>query len=337
MGLPMPNGKVAMWLFLVTEIMFFTGLIGTYIILRNGTPTPQEPWPRPHDVHLVEWLGAVNTFVLICSSVTVVLAHWAVSRANVRLALLLVGATLALGSVFLGIKAVEYKAKWDHDILPGHIGERLGDAPTGEQYTRRVRAQLRLVAALPELRQLDKDLAGGGDQSALVSRARQLGPAVGLDLPPDTGDASYMAQFRKKLRPALDRRAGLSDEAAADCDRLLKDMTDTEDPKTKQPVRGYSAAQVGEKVKELNEKHEKLHLTPAIPYGNLWASCYFALTGFHALHVLGGIVAFAIILLMGFLGRVGPQSAVMLELTGLYWHFVDIVWIFLFPFLYRIH
>ena len=76
MGLPLSNGKLAMWLFLVTEIMFFTGLIGTYIVLRNGTPTKANPWPTPHDVHLVEWIGAANTFVLICSSLTVVLAHW---------------------------------------------------------------------------------------------------------------------------------------------------------------------------------------------------------------------------------------------------------------------
>src|ERR1700746_2962434 len=83
-GIPIPNGKLAMWLFLVTEIMFFTGLIGTYIVLRNGAPSKAEPWPRPHEVHLIEWVGAVNTFVLICSSLTVVLAHWALGRGEVR-------------------------------------------------------------------------------------------------------------------------------------------------------------------------------------------------------------------------------------------------------------
>src|SRR6266481_6627076 len=114
MGLPLTNGKLAIWFFLVTEVMFFTGLIGTYLVLRNGTPTKAEPWPKPHDVHLVEWLGALNTFVLICSSVTVVLAHWALGRKNVKLSLQLIGVTLALGLVFLGVKAVEYKAKIDH-------------------------------------------------------------------------------------------------------------------------------------------------------------------------------------------------------------------------------
>src|SRR6266576_2089448 len=96
MGLPLPHGKLAMWLFLVTEIMFFTALIGTYMLIRNGSPDviryemengqvkrdnngnpirleKQYHWPAPHDVHLVEAIGAGNTFVLIVSSFTVVL------------------------------------------------------------------------------------------------------------------------------------------------------------------------------------------------------------------------------------------------------------------------
>src|SRR3954454_3412811 len=88
MGLPLPTGKLAMWLFLVTEIMFFTALIGTYLILRSSVPNhPDYPairWPHPHDVHLVEWMGAVNTFVLILSSLTVVLAHHAAAQGNFK-------------------------------------------------------------------------------------------------------------------------------------------------------------------------------------------------------------------------------------------------------------
>jgi cytochrome c oxidase subunit III len=81
MGLPLPHGKLAIWLFLVTEIMFFTAMIGVYLILRNGTPTASPySWPTPHQVHLVEWIGALNTFVLILSSLTVVLAHYSASR-----------------------------------------------------------------------------------------------------------------------------------------------------------------------------------------------------------------------------------------------------------------
>ena len=71
-ALPIGRGKLCLWLFLSTEIMFFAGLIGTYIVLRFGAPP--GTWPLPHDVHLQEYVGAFNTFVLICSSVTIVLA-----------------------------------------------------------------------------------------------------------------------------------------------------------------------------------------------------------------------------------------------------------------------
>ena len=90
-------------------------------------------------------------------------------------------------------------------------------------------------------------------------------------------------------------------------------------------------------VEHAHEKdHTELRLTTVIPWGNMWASCYFALTGFHALHVLGGLVVFAIILVLYAVGRLSIDHSSMIELTGLYWHFVDIVWIFLFPLLYLV-
>src|SRR5260370_26792872 len=128
MGAPVPHGKLAMWIFLATEVMFFTGLIGTYVVLRNGTPTSRAPWPKPEDVHLIEWIGAFNTFVLICSSVTVVLAHWTLCRGNAKRAAQYLGITLALGCVFLIVKAYEYNSKFQHEIVPGHVFDRI-DGP----------------------------------------------------------------------------------------------------------------------------------------------------------------------------------------------------------------
>ncbi len=270
MGAPVPNGKLAMWIFLATEIMFFTGLIGTYIVLRNGTPTEREPWPIPEQVHLIEWVGALNTFVLICSSVTVVLAHFALTRGNVRRAVQYIGVTLALGTVFLVIKGIEYNSKIQHDILPGHVFEHV-DGRRGAEYVKKVREQLKHI-----------------DES------KYAGPA------------------------------------AAGCQQLVKDL-ELENGRAR-----LTPTEVGERVNHLLEQDEHLHLSPVIPFGNLWASCYFAMTGFHALHVLGGLVIFVIILVMAVLGNLGVQHALMLELTGLYWHFVDIVWIFLFPLLYLV-
>jgi cytochrome c oxidase subunit 3 len=273
MGVPLSNGKLAMWLFLVTEIMFFTGLIGTYLILRNGQPTARDPWPTPEKVHLIEWVGAFNTFVLICSSLTVVLAHRALGRGNVRQAVLLVGITLSLGAVFLVVKAFEYTSKFQHQILPGRVFEpRDLDGPTGHQYVAHVRKQLEHVVEHPA-------------------------------------------------------EAGASAEAVKECQELLAELP------------SLRPAELGEKVEHLvghGGKYPDLHLTYPISFGNMWASCYFTMTGLHALHVFGGLVVFVIILLMALRGRLGVQHDSLLEMTGLYWHFVDIVWIFLFPLLYLV-
>src|SRR5262245_25988076 len=152
MGMPLPNGKLALWLFLVTEIMFFTALIGVYLIVRNAIPDhPVIRWPKPHDVHLEEWIGAFNTFVLILSSLTVVLAHYAASKNNFKQATQYIAATTALGLIFLGVKAYEYNSKFKHDVLPGHMGELLPGMglprerqfqAVGMQYVERIRGQL---------------------------------------------------------------------------------------------------------------------------------------------------------------------------------------------------
>src|SRR5262249_113336 len=134
LGVPVPNGKLAMWLFLVTEIMFFTGLIGTYIVLRQGSPA----WPKPSDVPLRELFGAIHPFVPICSSLTVVLAHAASSRGESARATQWVAATLLLGCVFLGIKYVEYTHKFEFGIIPGQIGDHLDNPISGQLYKDRV-------------------------------------------------------------------------------------------------------------------------------------------------------------------------------------------------------
>jgi cytochrome c oxidase subunit III len=80
----------------------------------------------------------------------------------------------------------------------------------------------------------------------------------------------------------------------------------------------------------LNHAYDFLRLPMVIPSGNMWASTYFLLTGFHAIHVIVGLIAFALVLLY----RLDRKTAHIIENTGLYWHFVDLVWIFLFPLLY---
>lgn len=117
-ALPISNGKLALWLFLSTEIMFFTGLIGTYLVLRFGAPA--GTWPSPEVVHVAEWIGALNTFVLLCSSVTIVMAFESAKQNLPAAAKKWLWATIVLGSVFLGIKGYEYASKYNHGIYPRH-------------------------------------------------------------------------------------------------------------------------------------------------------------------------------------------------------------------------
>ncbi|HEX9793512.1 MAG TPA: heme-copper oxidase subunit III [Planctomycetota bacterium] len=191
-GPPIPTSKFALWLFLATEIMFFGAFIGAYIVLRSGS----NGWPDPHTV-LNPLIGTVNTVVLLGSSVTVVLAHAAAVRNELRKAKAYIGFTFLLGLAFLVVKYFEYNAKFHHGIWPG-------------------------------------------------------------------GPATYPG-------------------------------------------------------------HE--HYQPGM---NMFASCYFTLTGFHALHMIAGLVVWAGL----FFKRLEPRHELSIELTGLYWHFVDLVWIFLFPLFY---
>jgi cytochrome c oxidase subunit III len=68
----------------------------------------------------------------------------------------------------------------------------------------------------------------------------------------------------------------------------------------------------------------------------LFFSIYFASTGLHALHMIIGISILAVLTVQSWMGKYGSEYSTPIELTGLYWHFVDIVWIFLFPLLYLV-
>ena len=177
-----PNGKLAMWVFLASEVMFFTGLIGAYVVLKMGHPH----WPGSEG-HLNVWIGTFNTLVLICSSTSIVLALAASNQGHLPAVRHWLLVTILLGSLFLCVKGYEYSQKFSHHIFPRT---------------------------------------------------------------------------------------------------------------------------------------------------NLFWSAYFVLTAFHAIHVLGGIVFNLVVLAYARRQESWSERGHRLELAGLYWHFVDIVWIFLFPMLY---
>jgi heme/copper-type cytochrome/quinol oxidase subunit 3 len=112
-GPPVHRGKFAIWLFLATEIMFFTGLIGTYIVLRMGSLT----WPNPSD-RLAVNITAFNTFLLIISSATMVKGVEKAMQGDRGGLLRWLGLTIVIGAGFVSIQAYEYGELIKHGNLP---------------------------------------------------------------------------------------------------------------------------------------------------------------------------------------------------------------------------
>lgn len=198
---------LGMWIFLVTEILFFGGLFTAYLVYRIAHATAFALASRELDVTL----GAVNTAVLITSSLTMALAVRAAQLGRRRPLVAFLVATLLLGSLFLGIKAVEYKEKIDHHLFPGPGFEW---QPVSAETT---------------------------------SLAGELAPAGGVEM---------------------------------------------------------------------------------------FFSLYFAMTGLHAAHMVVGLGILIVLLVPAARGKFGAAYHNPIECFGLYWHFVDVVWIFLFPLLY---
>ena len=425
-ALPLSRGKLCLWLFLSTEIMFFAGLIATYIVLRFGAPPGS--WPTPHEVHLQENVGAFNTFVLICSSVTIVLALEASKQNQAGLAKFWMILTFFLGSVFLGVKAYEYSEKFKHGIFPVKPHSRLYEKPD-LYYVQGVRLTLasqrdKLVARQADLQQQGKTLsepeankltvindlltnlvqwtelravrdAPDNDQIARRLAIDKLAKAIyphwvvgkqgeeaehlyvasledekrqlSRDLKTIDDQRTELQKQRDALRSDLEKlqppRAAAADEVDVGIRFVVMQNQPPAPPANAAPPANSSEQQtkllgeigrLEEKIQAtdaeqkryqgrlalldvlkdephgLAHKYPELHLPMVIPSGNMWASTYFLLTGFHAIHVLVGLIAFVLVLLY----KLDHTKSHILENTGLYWHFVDLVWIFLFPLLY---
>jgi cytochrome c oxidase subunit 3 len=188
---------LGIWVFLLTEVLFFGGLFVTYLVYRSSYPGAFVA--ASHE--LLIWAGGVNTVVLITSSLTMALAVRAAQTGNRRQLVWLLVATMALGTMFLGIKAFEYYTEWVEHHVPG-----------------------------------------------------------------------------------------------------------------------------------LNYRFEGEYFRTA----QIFFSLYFVMTGLHAAHMIVGLGIMAVLLVLSLRGRFTPEYYNPIEAGGLYWHFVDIVWIFLFPLLYLI-
>ena len=225
---------VGMWVFLLTEILFFGGLFVAYLLYRTWY---FEAFAAASSSIDIFW-GALNTAVLIGSSLTMALAVRA-AQTNKRLAtvnwLIL---TMVLGTVFLGVKVIEYSDKFEHHHVPGPnyvwASEHPSTAPGAGE---------------------------GGEERVAAAAGNPI---------PEHGSTAKMSP-------------------------------------------------------------EQLQRTT-----QLFFSLYFTMTGLHALHMIVGIGLMCVITWMAWKGKFDSEYYTPVVMVGLYWHFVDIVWIFLFPLLYLV-
>ena len=199
--------SLGMWIFLGTEVMFFGGLFCAYLIYRHWYFGDFGAASKSIDAAL----GAANTAVLICSSLTVVLAIWAAQTSRRAMMIGMLILTMLFGLTFLGIKGKEYTDKFEEHHVPG--------------------------------------------------------ASFSFNNVPVPGHPGQFAEPR---------------------------------------------------------------------HAQIFFALYFIMTGLHALHMVVGLGVFSCLLWMAWKGRFTPEYHTPLEIGGLYWHFVDIVWIYLFPLLYLI-
>ena len=210
---------LGMWVFLLTEVLFFGGLFFAYLLYRVWYFDAFAEASRTLDITL----GALNTAVLIGSSLTMALGVRAAQTSQRSATVLWLILTILLGCVFLGVKVVEYADKFEHHHVPG---------------------------------------------------------------------PNFVWASEHAAAPAAEGAA--AEHAAPADDAALQGLT------------------------------------------QIYFSLYFTMTGLHALHMIVGVGLMSVITWMAYKGRFDASYYTPVEMAGLYWHFVDLVWIFLFPMLYLV-
>jgi cytochrome c oxidase subunit III len=331
-GDPVAPGKLAIWLFLATEIMFFIGLLGTYIVLRSGSPRLFES----HGMMLNKWLAGLNTLVLIFSSLTMALSVDAAQKGDRKRLIACLSLTILMAFGFMIIKAIEYTDKFHHYtivakegtgrnvkvfIYDGHVHHRtvtmngFVELPYGTEFV-----SLKEPSGAYAAGTVGAVVGGSGGEKRIRIDAE------------GTPEATVAADNLETIQ-AEKLKATWKVEHAT---RREVDRAEEINPHTYSPAIDDKLKGEDGKVHHADYTLKSADINKAVSYRpqkNIFYNCYFALTGVHGLHVVGGIVPLTILLAHAIRGRILAPHA---EYVGLYWHFVDLVWIFLFPLLYLI-
>ena len=370
------TGKLGIWFFLVQEILFFAGLFVVYVLYRHHHP---EIYAYASHYLDVKW-GAINTGVLIVSSLT---AAWSVRAAQLDQQRLLVGllaVTIACAFGFLGIKYVEYSHKIHEGILFGHrfdpcVSSGGDPLPTRSNKCHGVKSS---VVWDTKTKAADRGcLEGNLDQDPAMPRIQ--GSCEVTEVTFDGSGAKRTEQSRRSLvgcdTTPLEGKTGWSARRPrkGPCWELINNphvcpkgpaamvyygdhalrpdveimVTCAAAPPRPAPADAFAetshAPALGQAtyVQRPGEtKHDRQMAAingPPPPHTSMFFSIYFAMTGLHGLHVLFGIFVYIWLLIRATKGHFGPSYFGPVDYAALYWHLVDLIWIFLFPLLYLIH
>jgi heme/copper-type cytochrome/quinol oxidase subunit 3 len=286
---PITPGKVAMWLFLATEVMFFTGLIGSYIVLRAGSPhnsysnlySPATPLQ-----------GSENTYGILLKSVGTSqeqLEHHLNSNA--------------------GLSAEEAKKiveEVPHAIING-LSKEKAEALHAQFEAAGVQAEVEPLKTYKWPLPYDELTNPLAINLTALNTFILICSSVTMVL------ALSAIQQGKKIKCSI---------------YLLATVL-------------IGSTFLGVQVYEYAQLMFYHHYPPGIsatthfrPSVSLFASCFFTMTGFHGAHVTGGVILLSVIFAISLLGKFSSHHYAPVELAGLYWHFVDLVWIILFTIVY---
>jgi len=333
-------GKLGMWLFLITEVLFFSGLFVAYAVYRARHP---EVFADAHQ-YLDKTLGAVNTVVLLFSSLTMAWGVRCAQTSQRRGLVVCLITTLACASFFLGIKAIEYSHKWElglywagrfHPHFEKHVGHGLSPTLVGFSAP----AVLALivfsawtVAAYLRKQQQAFTVVGG---LAIASAAFFGGVGGAMYLPALVGSVTQSEHGESHADGSHEGEHG---STAADEEHAADSATHESAAAGKaEPVSGTAAASAGESDAASTDAAEEEAAGQQVSYAGIFFSIYYAMTGVHALHILAGMGVIAWLLFRSVRGDFSSEYFGPVDYVGLYWHLVDLVWIYLFPLLYLIH
>jgi len=305
------NAKLGIWLFLASEVMLFGGLFSAYVFLRMGS----DPGYWPHGLLNVP-VGTMNTGVLIASSVTVVLA-WAslkMRKWNAYYGYMLT--TIICGIVFLTVKlSYEWPQKFEHFGV--FLKKESVSKPNYETYLAN-----------------DKDL-GGEERLEITGHLEKM--EILRDNKPETvaGENEQEGLSPSKAAEVLQEPNVKLVAYELHVDQQFVDFKNAAhgDKKVDRP-HFWQRPPSEESVKI--EADDIASASAFFPRHSSYFSTYFLITGLHGLHVLGGVIVFIYFLLFGkkLYLRNPEHMANRVEVAGLFWHFVDLVWIFVFPIFY---